>query len=521
MKKALLLCLLPFLGYATQLKKGTNATVFIDGISYNRGTLTPVFTFSTDTFLQIQQNGTAIVIPIRKYSFYTDGDHSNVAFSSGAKLMLWCDSFINTPTYAIQQYLLSVSTDTSVLLHKADSNHYITPYYFNSNIPVLTGYVPYTGAAHDLQLGNHVLTANDGSFNTEVGTNLFGVENSAVTKYSVLTVNGLTVNSTIPATTMSITDSGLIFPDGGVQVHKGYSFTDTGNGKTLCTNANAEKKIDSLNPIIAGKQPQLSGTGFVKASGTSISYDNSTYLTAAVTSLTVDPTLTTTAATGAITVGLNVAHANIWTGIQTVQGTSLGNGLNAGGLILSTATAATAGNAQAPYGIELDGFNWNTAAGGSSEVSNWLLAPQMSSGGSPTSTLYLQIKTGAGAYATVAQFARSSMTFAQPVTCSNTLSTSTISIANGKKLLIGTAANGIYFSGTLSSGTITINNTSVTANSVFTINYTAGTTPTAGIRSTFRVSTITAGVSFVIVAENAAGTTNTTDNSAISGWFVN
>lgn len=33
------------------------------------------------------------------------------------------------------------------------------------------------------------------------------------------------------------------------------------------------------------KQPQLNGTGFVKASGTTITYDNSTYLTAAITSL--------------------------------------------------------------------------------------------------------------------------------------------------------------------------------------------------------------------------------------------
>jgi len=94
-----------------------------------------------------------------------------------------------------------------------------------SAIPSLTGYVPYTGAAHDLQLGNHVLTANSGTYNTEVGTDLFGVENNAVTKYSVLTVDGLTVNSTVPATTMTVTDSGLIFPNGGVQTYKADSVT--------------------------------------------------------------------------------------------------------------------------------------------------------------------------------------------------------------------------------------------------------------------------------------------------------
>jgi hypothetical protein len=41
----------------------------------------------------------------------------------------------------------------------------------------------------------------------------------------------------------------------------------------------AESQVTNLVTDLAGKQPQLSGTGFVKASGTTITYDNSTYLT--------------------------------------------------------------------------------------------------------------------------------------------------------------------------------------------------------------------------------------------------
>ena len=47
-----------------------------------------------------------------------------------------------------------------------------------------------------------------------------------------------------------------------------------------------------------GGQPQLNGTGFVKASGTTISYDNSTYLTSAITSLNGLTGITQTFATG-------------------------------------------------------------------------------------------------------------------------------------------------------------------------------------------------------------------------------
>lgn len=47
-----------------------------------------------------------------------------------------------------------------------------------------------------------------------------------------------------------------------------------------------------------GKQAQLNGTGFVKATGTTITYDNSTYLTAAITSLGGLTAATQTFATG-------------------------------------------------------------------------------------------------------------------------------------------------------------------------------------------------------------------------------
>lgn len=72
----------------------------------------------------------------------------------------------------------------------------------------------------------------------------------------------------------------------------------SGSGATAITTAIGAGKV--LNSMLAGgitdanilsaatwnaKQAALSGTGFVKAAGSSISYDNSTYLTAALTSL--------------------------------------------------------------------------------------------------------------------------------------------------------------------------------------------------------------------------------------------
>ena len=98
-----------------------------------------------------------------------------------------------------------------------------------------------------------------------------------------------------------------------------------------------------------GKQPQINGTGFVKATGTTISYDNSTYLTTAVTSVTVTPTSPITASVSNSTTTPNISIslgtvplANGGTNATTatsVNGTPITYGSN------NTITAAPSGTA--------------------------------------------------------------------------------------------------------------------------------------------------------------------------------
>ena len=67
--------------------------------------------------------------------------------------------------------------------------------------------------------------------------------------------------------------------------------------------------VISVTNASVGSQPQLSGTGFVKASGTTISYDNSTYLTTASASSTYLP-LAGGTLTGALTGTTFLANAS-------------------------------------------------------------------------------------------------------------------------------------------------------------------------------------------------------------------
>jgi hypothetical protein len=62
--------------------------------------------------------------------------------------------------------------------------------------------------------------------------------------------------------------------------------------------ADSDLLVPSQKAVKAYAQPQLNGIGFVKATGTTISYDNSTYLTTAITSLNALTGATQTLVTG-------------------------------------------------------------------------------------------------------------------------------------------------------------------------------------------------------------------------------
>lgn len=119
----------------------------------------------------------------------------------------------------------------------------------------------------------------------------------------------------------------------------------------------AQWKTASIATILGyTPQTQLNGTGFVKASGTTISYDNSTYLTTALTSLNALTGATQTFATG--TSGTDFAISSAGTthtfNLPTASATNRG--------LLSSANWTTFNNklSSTDIGVSVQAYNANT-----------------------------------------------------------------------------------------------------------------------------------------------------------------
>ena len=258
--------------------------------------------------------------------------------------------------------------------------------------------------------------------------------------------------------------------------------------------------VSSSSGVISLAQPafsDISGTATAaQLPSTAVnSVSNDTNVTGSISSqaLTLGWTGTLAVSRGGIgassfsSAGLPTLSANnTFTGYMVVQGAS--------GLTLSNANAATSSNNYVAPAAAWNSNYWN---GSASAIDQWYWATTLGTGSNPTTQYALAHSGGSGA-ASIALTGG-------PVLVNTTTNNATDKLqVNGTTLTTGlhitSGTNTKTGSGTLSSGTVTISNTNVTANSFIYV------TPSSNSANSgvLAVTTVTAGTSFIVKSSNSS-----------------
>lgn len=248
------------------------------------------------------------------------------------------------------------------------------------NIPTYTlsglGGVPYTGASADLQMGNHSVTANNGTYNSAFSPDVIGVQDAGLTQYGALDYAKLEITNVTLGNTMLVESTGLTYPDLSVQTSAGVtSVTGTSpivSSGGLTPAISIPKATASVNGYLAstdfstfnGKQAALSGTGIVKSTAGTISYltDNSANWDTAYTNRITS--LTTTGSSGAATLLSNTLNIPNYTltglgGVPTARTISTTSPLSGGGDLSANRTFSITQATTSTDGY-LSSTDWNT-----------------------------------------------------------------------------------------------------------------------------------------------------------------
>jgi predicted RecA/RadA family phage recombinase len=242
---------------------------------------------------------------------------------------------ISDTSAMLSNYYNKTATDSKLALklNISDTANMLSPY---ARTLALGGYVPYSGATKDVNIGTKNYYGNaffDGFTSVAASGTLITLTVSSTPSYLITGSGGQTIKlpdaTTLPNGAIYIFNnnqsSGAInvnnnsntlvksVPSGGYlnlelidnstaagswdahfQAPSNVSWSTntfdypgsitsaTWNGNTIAINRGGTGASTSGGALTnLGAQPQLNGTGFVKASGTTISYDNSTYLTSA------------------------------------------------------------------------------------------------------------------------------------------------------------------------------------------------------------------------------------------------
>jgi hypothetical protein len=147
-----------------------------------------------------------------------------------------------------------------------------------ATFPGLTGFVPYTGATADVNLGTHDLTAERGTFENNGSSDTLTVNHTSGSGKGINVSKGGNGEALLVTKTSGSGNAMAVVGGRTALVDLSLSSVSNATGNFLTISGGVvHQRTPSETRSDVGAQAQLNGTGFVKASGTTITYDNSTY----------------------------------------------------------------------------------------------------------------------------------------------------------------------------------------------------------------------------------------------------
>lgn len=242
----------------------------------------------------------------------------------------WVRSYVTGLTYATQSYVstqlgsyVTLSGQQTITGIKTFSNEQL----FGNGITLTGGYITYTSGSYNLTLNTNILTANrnvflkDGSGTLAFTTDIPSLAGYATEAYVGTAISNLVASSPAAldtlnelaaalgndasfSTTVSTALGNRLRIDTASQ---GLNSTQQSNGRTnlglgtaalsatgdfaAASHTHSIANVTGLQTALDSKQASLGGTGFVKSTSGTISYDTNTYLTTTAAAATY-PTLT-------------------------------------------------------------------------------------------------------------------------------------------------------------------------------------------------------------------------------------
>jgi hypothetical protein len=298
----------------------------------------PAGNWNFETYLQASSGGGSPTFYIELYKVNSGGTATLIASNSGTPEAISLGTNINPyfSSIAVPTTSLTLTDRLAIRIYVTPAGRTITLHTENGHLCQIittftTGLTALNGLTAQVQNFATGTSGTDFGISSSTSTHTFNLPTASATNRGALSSADWTTFNNKTSNLGTVTSVGLSSATSGVTIGSTPITTSGTITLAIATASGSQNGLLSSTDwtTFNGKQAALNGTGFVKISGTTISYDNSTYLTTSSAASTYLPLVG-----GTLTGNLNGTTSIFGSAFATNQTSKIGIGFESGyGLI--------------------------------------------------------------------------------------------------------------------------------------------------------------------------------------------